>query len=280
MIKNLETLADRLKGIKLGGEEITPEKLIAALKDEKEFEIETIKVNLFSDEQIIELKNNTQKTGYSEGVKAGEEMFAKNLKRAYGLSGEEYPGKDIDSIKKIIDSKVLADAKIEPEKKVKELSESLSQLQNKYQSDINDWTSKYSQKENEIKAIKGETVLMQAMPKVDGYKVNHLLAAFKSDGYGIQFDEDNNKVIPTLNGKPVKDAVENYESLDKVINTWLPTTGFLKSSSGRGGGNEGGGNFSEFKTDADVFKYMEKNNINPDSSQGKEILEKFFSGRR
>lgn len=279
MIKNFDSLADRLKGIKLGGEDVTPEKLIAALKDEKEYEIEAGKVHLFTDEQVLELKTNTQKTGYSDGVKAGEEMFAKNLKRAYGLSGEEYPGKDIDSIKKIIDSKVLADAKIEPEKKVKELSESLSQLQNKYQSDINDWTSKYSQKENEVKAIKGKTRLMQAMPKVEGYKVNHLLAAFESDGYGIQFDDDG-KEIPTLNGKPVKDAVENYESIDNVVNNWLSTTGFVKQSSGRGGSNEPGGNFSEFKTDADVFRYMEKNNINPDSTQGKEILEKYFSGKK
>ncbi len=36
MIKNIDVLADRLKGVKVGEENLTPQKFIELLKDEKE----------------------------------------------------------------------------------------------------------------------------------------------------------------------------------------------------------------------------------------------------
>jgi len=276
MIKNYSLLADRLKGIKLGGEELTPEKLIEAVKAENELEVEVSKMNLFTDEQVEMLGGNKKKEGYEEGKLAGSEMTVKDLKKRFGIEKE---GKTADLLYNHIIEKILFDAKIEPEKKVKELQESLTSLQNKYQSDSEQWKSTIEQKDNEVKAIKTETLLLQSLPKVEGYKTNHILAAFKSDGYGVLVDEQN-KVIPTLNDKPIKDAVENPEDLSKVINSWLSTSGYVKGSEGRGGSNDNGGSFSEFKTLSDVMKYMEKNKINPTERQGEEILKKFYESQK
>ena len=126
MIKNINALADRLKGVKVGEEELTPEKLLTIIKDEKEIELTIAPVHLLGETELTELKTTVKKDGYNEGSKAGSEMFAKELKKAFGLNGDEYPGKDIETVKTILNNKVLADAKIEPEKKVKELTESLT----------------------------------------------------------------------------------------------------------------------------------------------------------
>ena len=277
MIKNFETLADRLKGIKIGGEDITPEKLIEAIKGENEIELSVSKVNLFTDEQLNDLQNNVKKSGYEEGKTAGTEMTIKELKKKWNIEKE---GKSIESLYGYVNEKVLNDAKLPLDEKVKELNTSLTSLQQKYQSDTETWQKQLSQKDGEIKSIKNEYFLGSIMPKLDGYKTNHLIAAFKSDGYSLQYDEEKNMPYITLNGNAIKDPVQNYETPDKVLNSWLQSTGFGKQSQGRGGGNEGGGAFSEFKTEQDMFKYLQNNKIDPSSKQGEEIINKFFEGKK
>lgn len=269
MITNFDSLADRLKGIKLNGEDITPQKLIDAINDEKELEIEAAKVSFLTEDQIAELKNNVKKDGYEEGKNAGSEMTIKELKRKWGIEKE---GKSIESLFNYVNDKVLTDAKIEPESKVKELTHSLENLQNKYTQDLTDWEQKYNQKESEIMSIKQDSIISQKIPAIEGYKRNHLMAAFKADGFGVKIEEGN--IVPTKNGNPIKNELENYESADNVINNWLADSGYIKHE-GRGGSTQQGGGFNEFKTMDDVMKHLEKNKIDPMSNQGNQLINKF-----
>lgn len=277
MIKNKEALADRLKGIKINGEDITLEKLVASFTDDKaEVEVQAEPFHLLNEAQLSELKTTLKKDGYEEGKLAGGEMFARKLKQSFGLNGDDYPGKDLDSVTKILKDKVLADAKIEPEKKVKELSDSLQSLQQTLQSKESEFNSLLTQKDQTIKTIKTEAYLLTAFPKVDGYKPNHILAAFKSDGYGVDFD-DNNQPIPVHNGKVLKDQYEKPVELNKVVTEWLTSSGFQQQQTpGRGAGNNYSATGSQFKTENDLFKHMEQNKIDPTSPQGKEMIDKFY----
>lgn len=279
MIKNKEILAERLKGIKVNGEDITLEKLSAYLTDDKtEVELAAETLHILDDTKLNELKTTLKKEGYEDGKTAGSEMTVKELKKKWGIEKE---GKSIDSLFGYVNEKVLSDAKIEPEKKVKELSNSLATLQQTLQQKESEWSGLIQQKDQTIKSIKSEAILLQSMPKVEGYKTNHLLAAFRSDGFGIDIDENNN-VVPVLNGKPLKDQYEKTLPLDKVFSDWMTNSGFTAA---QGGGGRGAGNAfpqsgSQFKTESDMFKYMEQNKIDPTSPQGKEMIDKFYADKK
>lgn len=279
MIKNKEVLAERLKGIKVNGEDITLEKLSAYLTDDKtEVELAAEPLHILDETRLTELKTTLKKDGYEEGKTAGSEMTVKELKKKWGIEKE---GKSIDSLFGYVNEKVLSDAKIEPEKKVKELSESLATLQQTLQQKESEWSGLIQQKDQTIKSIKSEAILLQSMPKVEGYKTNHLLAAFKSDGFGIDIDENNN-VVPVLNGKPLKDQYEKPLPLDKVFSDWMTNSGFTaaQGGGGRGAGNAFPAGGSQFKTESDMFKYMEQNKIDPTSPQGKEMIDKFYADKK
>lgn len=279
MIKNKEVLAERLKGIKVNGEDITLEKLSAYLTDDKtEVELAAEPLHILDDTKLNELKTTLKKDGYEEGKTAGSEMTVKELKKKWGIEKE---GKSIDSLFGYVNEKVLSDAKIEPEKKVKELSDSLANLQQTLQQKESEWSGLIQQKDQTIKSIKSEAILLQSIPKVEGYKTNHLLAAFKSDGFGIDIDENNN-VVPVLNGKPLKDQYEKPLPLDKVFSDWMTNSGFTvaQGGGGRGAGNAFPQSGSQFKTESDMFKHMEQNKIDPTSPQGKEMIDKFYADKK
>lgn len=279
MIKNREILAERLKGIKVNGEDITLEKLSAYLTDDKsEVELAAEPLHILDDAKLNELKTTLKKDGYEEGKTAGSEMTVKELKKKWGI---EKDGKSIDSLFEYVNEKVLSDAKIEPEKKVKELSESLANLQQTLQQKESEWSGLIQQKDQTIKSIKSEAKLLQSIPKVDGYKTNHLLAAFRSDGYSIDIDENEN-IIPVFNGKVLKDKYEKPLPLDKVFSDWMTQSGFTAA---QGGGGRGAGNYFpqgglQFKTESDMFKHMEQNKIDPTSPQGKEMIDKFYADKK
>ena len=67
-----------------------------------------------------------------------------------------------------------------------------------------------------------------------------------------------------LNGKPLKDQYEKPLPLDKVFSDWMTNSGFTaaKGGGGRGAGNAFPQSGSQFKTESDMFKYMEQNKIN------------------
>lgn len=276
MIKNIDTLADRLKGVKVGGEDLTPEKLVSLLKDEKEVEVTVNPIHLLDETQLSELKNTVKKEGYTEGTKAGSEMFAKKLKESFGLNGDEHPGKDLDSVTKILKDKVLADAKIEPEKKVKELSESLQTLQGKYESDLNGYKSQVDSLAKTLKQKDIDFYIQSNMPQLNGIKPNHALLIYKAER---QFDTDEQGNLTILKGgKPLKDNMEKPIDFQTDFTTFAKTNNWI-GTDGRGGGNSYGNGSSEFKTVNDLMRHMEQQKIDPESSEGKDMIKKFQEGK-
>lgn len=270
MIKNFNLLADRLKGVKVGGEDITPEKLLALLKDDKaESELTIPKVNMIVDEELETLKESVKKTGYEEGKQAGSEMFAKELKKKFGI---EKDGKSLDTVFGYIHEKVLADAKIEPDKKIKDLSESLERLQKQAETDKGSYETKINELTQTITQRDIDFFVQSTMPQLTGIKPNQALALYKLDRQLSK--DDNGNIVILKGGQVLKDKMEKPIEFTSDFSEWAKENGWM-GNAGRGGGNDPGGHGKSFKSMDEVFKYMETNKIDPDSETGRKLRDDF-----
>lgn len=257
----------------MNGEEIAPEKFIELLKDEKEYEVSIDPIMLLNDTQLNELKANIGKEKYEEGKVAGSEMTAKEFKRIFGVEKE---GKSPETVAKYIQDKILNDAKIEPEKKVKELSESLESLQKKYETDLGQYKQTVEGLSKTIQQKEIDFYIQSNIPQLNGIKPNHAMLIYKAER---QFHKDENGNLNILvGGKLLKDNMEKPVDFVTDFTTFAKQNNWL-GEPGRGGGNSYGGG-SEFKTIQDVMKYMEKQKIDPTSSEGLEIIKKFEQSQK
>lgn len=205
-----------------------------AIKDEKEVDISIDeKITPFSEEEITMLKTNT----YNEGKKAGVEMEIKEVKEKLGL---QFQGKSIDGLLEAHSKKVLADAKIEPEKKVQELNEKLSNVQKT----VSEYEEKLKAKDSEVKLIRRKTELSKYIPapSEDGpaLEADDIIRMMEGKGYEFT-DNETGVLVIKKDGKEVVDKVSNPLPVKDVI------TGFMKDKKlivepavpgGRGGGDK------------------------------------------
>lgn len=293
MIKNIDTLADRLKGITIDGKEITAKELLENIASDNEVEIKVDKYNLLTDTDIDELKTTvsgeSKNTGYVDGMKAGVEQTVKAIKNKKNL---EFEGKikygedgkiDFDATAEMVASPfeqtVLKEAKVEPEKQVEKLKglleekdKAIQKIQTTYETEKQGWEESDKKRIKQIQAEKEDNFLFQEMPEIDFLSKKQQVTLFKADGYGVSFDEDGNK-IPTKNGKPLKDKMEKVMPFTDVLSEYATANKWVKNGEGRGVGNENPQNNKMFKTKMEAFKHMEKQNIDPSSKEGQKILE-------
>jgi len=270
MITNLTDLADRLKGITVNGEELTPEKFMELAKAEDEHEIKLTEGKYLSTDDLDELKVTVKQNGYEEGKTAGSEMTIKDIKKAKGL---DFEGKTIPTLIKYYDEKVMSEAGKEPTEKITELTGSLENLQKKYDDDSLEWEEKFKLKDIELQNVNSNSFMSGLIPTIEGFKKNHLLASFKSDGYGVAYNESG-VGEPTLNGKVIKTDMEKVKPFTDVVNDWVQENQFIQTK-GRGGNNTPGTPGGTFKTMNDLMKHMDINKIDPLSSQGLEMIDRF-----
>jgi len=241
------------------------EKLIP--QDVEEVEIELPELTVFTAESLEKFKTEYGSTKYNEGKTAGSEMTVKEIKK---LAGLEIEGKDPNVVLSEYQKKVLADAKIEPEKKVKEITEKFESLQKTYQTDM-------AAKDSEIQKFQTLVVekdinhmIIQQMPALDKLKPAQAAVLFKTE-YEVKKTDTGVEVYK--GGQLLKDKLEKPIPLDDVLSSYLKESGFI-GADGRGGGNEPGGSGHDFKTMNDVFNYLKDQKIDYDSPEGEKFLEK------
>ena len=153
MIKNIGVLAEKLKGIKVGGEDFTPESFKKAFESDDEIEIGVPEGDFLTDEQITELKSNVVDGSMRDGIISGAEQLSKAIKRTAGL---DFDGKMItldstsgvnfnataSDIGRELTLKLTSDLKIPQDKKVQELTTSLDHLRGTYETEKADWEQK------------------------------------------------------------------------------------------------------------------------------------------
>jgi hypothetical protein len=236
--------------------------LETALKDEKEVDV-TIEATLqtFTETEVATLKTNEYNSGKVKGV----EMAVKETKEKLGL---EFQGKTIEGLLTAAQKKAIDDAKIEPNKKVEELNEKLTNAQNSYK----ELETKLKAKETEVQNTKIKTDVFKYIPAFgdEGPAFDQEDVYHKMLREGYEFKEENGKTVAYLNGKQVIDKVSNPVEMKDVV------TGFLKEKKlisetdapkGRGGGN--GAATSKFASLSEVKAHFQ--------SQGKSLNGQEFS---
>lgn len=238
------------------------EDLEAAIKDPEEKTIDVADgLHVFTETEITTLKTNE----YNRAKVAAVEIAVKDAKEKMGL---DFTGKTIEGLIDAASKKAVADAKIDPDKKVQELQEKLTTVQNSYK----DLEAKLSEKETEISSVKINSEVFKHIPSfgenAPALAQDEVLQLMKANGY--DFKNENGQVVAYKAGKQVQDKLSNPVDIKEVV------TGFLKEKKlltkeetpgGRGGGN--GTPPAKFSSMTELKKHFEAN--------GKSLLGSEFS---
>ena len=269
MIKNFDLLADRLKGIKYDGEDLTPGKLIELHSDENEIDLEFSEGSFLTDSELEDYKERVGKESAKTGAKTIVEMEVKKYRNDLGL---DFEGKTIENLVNAVKEKTLKEAKIPANQKVEELQSSLEKLQNQYQTEITEKQTLIEQLNGTIKSEKVNNTLLGSIPKdLKGVNQKQALTLLKTE---YEFDIEDGNVIVKQGGQILKDKFEKTLSYTDVINNYVVNNNWLDGS-GRGGDSDKNLKGGKFETKHDLFKYMEQNNIDIESSEGEEMIKKF-----
>ena len=260
MIENINELAKFVKG----GADV----LQKAIDSEEKTSLEFIEGGFVSDEELTTLKESIAKDAKKVYESAGYDYAMKDIKKDFGI---ELEGKDRKVILDAIQKKIIADAKIDPDKKVADLSLSLSNLQTQYETDL-------GLKDTEIGSLKGNlrdyqinTDLTNFIPDgLNGIDVKDFMTVAKTTA---NFEYDNDILVVKKGDTILKDKMEKPISPKDYL-TELATNKKWLQSEGRGGGDEGGKE-GTFKNINEVYKHMEENHINPLSTEGKKLVDDF-----
>lgn len=210
----------------------------------------------FTEAEVTTLKNNE----YKNGKEKGTEMLVKETKEKLGL---DFQGRTLDGLLDAHAKKVLADAKIEPAKKVAELEEQLNTVKTTAQN----LQKQLAAKDKEIEGVKihGELAKYVPAPGENGPAIgaDDVIALMKASGYG--FELKDGKMVATKDGKVVQNNLSEPLAPADVV------TGFLKEKklitepqqpAGRGAGGSGKGvKLTKLSELTDQFKAQGKNTL-------------------
>jgi len=266
MIKNIDELAKFVKG----GADV----LQKAIDSEDEQSLEFIEGSFVSDGDLETLKTGQFKSGSKEGQTIGYDFAMKDFKKDFGI---EIEGKDRKVIGDAIKTNILADANKKPDAKILELETSLGNLRTTFDTEKQTWEQSESKFKGQLKDISVMSELQKSTPDIKGLNIGQFTTLVKSE-YEFDFDE-NNVLYAKKNGKPVKDKMEQAIPVESILTDYATQNGWF-SSNGRGGKDNQGGGSSEFKTVNDVYKHMEKSNIQPDSPEGVKMLNDFNESQK
>lgn len=232
------------------------EDLEAALQAEAETAIEVAAdLHVYSQAEIDSLKTNEYKRGQTAAV----EIAVKDAKEKLGL---DFQGKTIDGLADAVSRKALADAKIEPEKKVQELQEKLANVQKNY----GELETKLKQKESEVEGIVINSEVFKYIPafgeNAPALGQEEVLQLMRTNGY--EFKKENGAIVAYKGGNQVLDKVSKPIELKEVV------TGFLKEKKliteerqpegrGAGSGQPAGGKFTSLSELKKNFEATGKN---------------------
>jgi len=244
--------------IKKIGEVLRISDFEAKLKSDKE---ETLEVpGLITEDEILSFGNNR----FNEGKKAGSEILVKSLKEKHGI---EMEGKSVDTLLSAYADKVIADAKIEPDKKVaalmtekKTLQDQINALSLEKENVTKDLNNKLFQVEirSEILSHIPENTLIPKSDIADLFLNRHRVS--KEDNSVIIYRGSEKLQDKVLNPIPVKDAVMQFAEA------------YVKKAGMGGRDNGGGGAVPKFKTASEAYQYMKEHKIEPMSNEGLKML--------
>jgi peptidoglycan hydrolase-like protein with peptidoglycan-binding domain len=191
-------------------------KLTEAIKSDKE---ETIDIaaglQTVTEDDLTRIKN----AEYSNGKEKGVEMKVKDLKEKLGL---DFQGKTIEGLVEAASKKSLADAKIEPAEKVKELQKDLEILRSANET----LKGQITEKDGAVNKAKIDREIFKHVPKSDSLTEDEFIGLMRMNGYDFKY-EGNDLVAVKGDGIvkdnlakpiPVKDVIATFAKEKKLSN--------------------------------------------------------------
>jgi hypothetical protein len=187
------------------------------------------KLSVFSEDELQTIKSNS----YKDGKKAGVEMEVDSLKKELNL---DFQGKTLKGFTDAYQKKILEDAKIEPETRVKELTKDLDLLRKENEK----LSNSVSEKETEALRAKTDRELFKEVPETT-LSASDLVDFARLKGYDFRLDETG-KIVPYKNGEPVKDNLANPKAAKEVLSEFAKEMKLAKIEPDVPGGRGGGDN--------------------------------------
>lgn len=274
MIKNIDSLADRLKGVTINGEEITPSKFTELLSSEEEHELSIGEINILTEDELNQAKSNS----YKEGAVFGTEKLVKSFKKVNDLDFEgkiKYDDKgliDFDGLASHITNPLNEKVKSQtskPSEELKEWQDKYNTLKSTYETEKGQYENKVNELSSTLKNYSIDNKLGSVIPELTGIKKEHAKMIFKSE---YQIEDKEGMLIAKKGNEIVKDKLGNPLPINDLFNTFAASNNWLKTP-GREGNNEPGASSSKFKSNDEAIRYIKENNIDLFSEEGKAILE-------
>jgi hypothetical protein len=218
---------------------------------------ETLEVpTLYTEDQYNAFGTNKEEIG----VKKASEILIKDLKKKHGI---EYEGKDPEKFLSLYSDKVLADAKVDPDKQVltlrnekKALQESVANLTTEKENITKNFTEKlfHVETRNQIGSLIPDNTIIPKEDLIDLFMNRHRVT--KEDNSVVIYKGEQALKDNALNPIPVKDVVAQF------------TEPYIKKNGMGGNDDKGGGTAGTFKTASELTAYMQKKGINAMSPEG------------
>lgn len=270
-----ESLAKLLVRLKIANDEVTAKELITS-KDESDVTLPT-GLQIFSDDELA-TRDNSNKATYT---KAGTEIAVKQLKELVGLTYDGEGSKDPKKFTEEYARKVLADANINVDEKIKDRDKTIGKLRET----ITGIESAQSAAEQKAAVAKQDYELLTWIHdiKPENLEDADIVGIIKRSN---ELFEENGNMFVKRNGEvvkdqklqtpiPAKDAIRSFMTERKLVKTPPVAEG---GDGGNGGGGRGVGdskgntggitNMTQFK------EHLEKNGIDPKGQAATALLTK------
>jgi hypothetical protein len=226
------------------------------------------------------LTEEEQKGIKESAVKQGKEIGYKEIAKNLELElepGEKDPTTIAEKFKSSLSSvfeekyknqtpteEVLAAAKkaTEYEEKYKKLF----QTHQEKEKEVEEWKTKYTEKERAIKEKDLNNKILSVLPTDISMDKSDALLIIRNT---LSFDEEEGRMKIRQGDKLFNDPVGEPETLDNVIKSFVETKGWIKKEGGMGGGDRGGaGGQVKNMTPEQAYKYLKEKGIAPTSPEG------------
>jgi len=203
MIKNLDELAKFVKG----GADV----LQKAISSEDETSLEFIDGRFVTDSDLETMKETVKADGKREWNAVGYDHALKDMKKDFGI---ELEGKDRKAIVDAVKSNILADAKVEPNKKIN--------IRTEFGTEKKAWETAETSYKGQLKDVSIMSELRKHTPEIKGLNMNQFTTLVKSE---YSFDLEDGVLIAKKNGQPVKDKMEQNIPVKDILitSTWKQT---------------------------------------------------------
>lgn len=241
------------------------EEFSKALQSEEDtgFSLDLDNLTVRTKEEDAEVRNNILEESKKKNFTDAFEIQIKNMKKDLGL---EFEGKRQEDFIESFKKKILTDAKIEPDKKINELNQSLEALRGQLTQKDQEFLNFKETVKSEKQKFKAQSLIPE-LPKE--------LGLTKDEAVSLYFMNHESKEDGIyVNGEKQKNDLEKPLSLEDSVKQFVESKGWNKESfTGRGGGSQNQGQQSTLPKNEEEFNsYIQSKGWNLGSTEANALL--------